>query len=263
MGVLHEAIVQCHATCRDIRARRLPTLSCMRGACANMERGRITSRKLVLATALALVVGGLALRARADTAAYDLVIQRSPLDAGEVTPNTGAHRISANSTVTLTASAEPGYRFAYWLGDVSDPAAERTTVVVDQAKIVIAVFHPEPDRHLEEQLRPAGAGGGETLAMSATDVSAPRWSPAGGAAKGDTKVNPTIAPVVVPEPATIAMVALGMIALSRRRKPPAAASQIRRSRTSGPADHAARGRWGWIAHTTSPSHSSTRRTWPS
>jgi len=182
-----------------------------------MKHGGIMRRRLALATALTLAVGGLTLRARADTAAYDLLIQRSPLEAGDVTPNTGAHRISANSTVTLTASPEPGYRFAYWLGDVSDPAAECTTVVVDEPKIVIAVFHSETEKRIEEQLRLGGAGGGsDTLALTATDLSSPGWSP-GGAAKGDTKVIPTIVPVHTPEPASIALLALGAVALRRRR----------------------------------------------
>ncbi len=175
----------------------------------------MTSPRFILATALTIAVGGLALRARADTAMYDLVIQRSPLEAGEVTPNTGAHQISANSTVTLTASAQPGYRFVYWLGDVSDPAAERTTVVVDQPKIVIAVFHPETKKRIEEQIGPGG--GGDMLAMSAIDLGAPGWSPGGGAAKGDTKIIPIIVPVVVPEPATIALLAMGVMVLRRRR----------------------------------------------
>ncbi len=183
-----------------------------------MKRGGIMRRRLSLAAALTIAVGGLTLRACADTAAYDLLIQRSPLEAGDVTPNTGAHRISANSTVTLTASPQPGYRFAYWLGDVSDPAAECTTVVVDEPKIVIAVFHSETEKRIEEQLRLGGAGGGsDTLALTATDFTGSGWSP-GGAAKGDTKVIPTIVPVHTPEPATIALLALGAIAIRRRRR---------------------------------------------
>lgn len=174
-------------------------------------------RRWLFATALTIAVGGLTLSARARPAAYDLVIQRSPVEAGDVTPATGAHRISADATVTLTANAQPGYRFAYWLGDVSDPAAESTTVVVDQAKIVIAVFHPERHKRIEEQVGAGGgAGGSDMLAITATDLSAPGWSPAGGAAKGDTRIIPVFVPVVIPEPTTIALLGLGAILLRRR-----------------------------------------------
>jgi len=183
-----------------------------------MKNGVIICRSLALAAALTLVVGGLTRQARADTEAYDLLIQRSPLEAGDVTPNTGAHRVSANSTVTLTANPQPGYRFAYWLGDVSDPTAERTTVLVNEAKIVIAVFHSETEKRIEEQVRLGGPGGGsDALAITATDLSSPGWSP-GGAAKGDTKTIPTIVPVHTPEPATIALLALGAVAVLRRRR---------------------------------------------
>lgn len=184
-----------------------------------MKRGHIGCCSIALATALTIVVGGLARHACAETPEYDLFIQRSPVEAGEVTPNTGSHRIYANSSVTLTAAPQPGYRFAYWLGDVSDPSAERTTIVVNEPKIVIAVFHIEPAKRLEDQIAPTGAGGGfDMLAGTATDLSTPGWSPAGGAAKGDTKIIPTIIPVVIPEPATITLLSLGLVTLCRRRR---------------------------------------------
>jgi len=217
-GVFHERTVERRDACRDMAPRGPRGSSSMRGGCADMKCGGMMYGRLALAAALTIVVGGLSLQARAETAAYDLVIQRSPLDAGDVTPSTGAHRISANSTVTLTANPQPGYRFAYWLGDVSDPAAERTTITVDESKIVVAVFHCETQKRIEEQVRPAGAGGGlDVLAMTATDLSAPGWSPAGGAAKGDTKIMPTIVPVHTPEPATVALLAFGALVVRRRR----------------------------------------------
>jgi hypothetical protein len=185
---------------------------------SHADLGRITFPTLVLTAALTILLAGPTDRARADAQAYDLVIQRSPVEAGDVTPSTGAHRFSANSNVTLTANAQRGYRFAYWLGDVSDPAAQRTTILVDQPKIVIAVFHPETVRPVEDQLRPGGGGGGfDMLAPTATDLSAPGWSPASGVARRDTTIVPAIVPVVVPEPVTIALLALGTVALRRRQ----------------------------------------------
>ncbi len=183
-----------------------------------MKYGTITRRTFTLAVALAITLGNLALQVCAATEAYDLLIQRSPLEAGDVTPNTGAHRVSANSTVTLTASPQPGYRFAYWLGDVADPAAECTTVVVNEPKIVIAVFHSQTSKRTEDQVRLGGpAGGSDALTPTAVDLSTPALTPA-GATQHDTKVIPTIQPVHTPEPATIALLALGIVALRSRRR---------------------------------------------
>lgn len=179
-----------------------------------MNAGQIAFRRLALTTTLTIAVCGLALPARAETPAYDLVIQRSPPKAGDVTPTIGAHRVSANSSVVLTANAQPGYRFAYWLGDVSDPGAERTTIVVDQPKIVIAVFHPETPERLEDQIRATGAGGApDMLTATATDLTTPGWSPPAGTANAGTKIVPVIAPVVIPEPASFVVFALGMLAI--------------------------------------------------
>ena len=184
---------------------------------------RYGSRR-ILSLTVATIAVALAAAARADTGAYDLLIQRSPVQAGDVSPNTGSHRISANASVTLTAAAQPGYRFAYWLGDVSDPSSERTTILVNEPKIVIAVFHPDRTKRAEEQIRPSGGGGGsDMLGPTAVDLQIPGWSPAGGAAKGDTKTVPTVIPVVIPEPATAALLILGLVALRtgrRSRTPP-------------------------------------------
>lgn len=176
-----------------------------------------TFRPLVLTTALIVLFGAPTYRVRADAQAYDLVIQRSPADAGEVTPNTGAHRISANSNVTLTANAQPGYRFAYWLGDVSDPGAERTSIVVDGPKIVVAVFHPEIAKRVQDQ-HGSGGGGFDMLAATATDLTTPGLGPTGGAPIANTKAVPIVVPVVIAEPATIALLALGTLIRRPQRR---------------------------------------------
>ena len=218
LGVVHERTIRRRRSRRDILPRRAPGPSPNARACVEVKRGPTKCHLGRIATALLVVVAGLALKAGAEPPAYDLVIQRSPLQAGDVTPNTGAHRISANATVTLTANPEPGYRFAYWLGDVSDPASERTTVLVDQPKIVIAVFQPETQKRIEDQLRAGGGGGFDMLAPTPTDLGAPGSSPAGGAAKGDTKIVPIMVPVVIPEPTTVALLGLGAAVLSRRHR---------------------------------------------
>jgi hypothetical protein len=186
-----------------------------------MNASQIAFRRLALTTTLTIAVCGLALPARAETLAYDLVIQRSPPEAGDVTPTIGPHRVLANSSVTLTANPQPGYRFAYWLGDVSDPGAERTTILVDQPKIVIAVFHPETPERLEDQIRATGAGGApDMLTATATDLSTPGWSPPAGASNGGTTILRILAPVVIPEPHSFVLFVLAMLALPLRPRYP-------------------------------------------
>ena len=183
-----------------------------------MTPGRTWRRVLALAMTLTVAAVGLSRPACAQTPAYDLLIQRSPVEAGEVTPETGAHRVSANSSVALTASPQPGYRFAYWLGDVSDPTAERTTILVNEPKLVIAVFHPDTAKRVEDQLpRNGGGGGSDIMSITATDLYAPGMAPPAGPRKRDTHATPIIIPVFVPEPATIILLSLGTMALRRRR----------------------------------------------
>ena len=74
---------------------------------------------------------------------YALIIQQSPADAGRVTPNVGVHRPQMNEIVTIQAIPKPGYRFIYWMGDVLNPTANRTTVSIDAPKLIIAVFERE------------------------------------------------------------------------------------------------------------------------
>jgi hypothetical protein len=156
--------------------------------------------------------------AHAEDPAYELFIERSPADAGQVIPNTGTHRFSPNSTVTLTANPQPGYRFAYWLGDVSDPRAQRTTIVLTEPKVVVAVFSRDPRKRVDDQISLGSGGGSGATVATATDLSAPGWSPSGGArADGTSRTLPILVPVIVtPEPTTIALLGLGVIVLRRR-----------------------------------------------
>ncbi len=181
-----------------------------------MTRGHIFRRSFALATVTAIVVAALGSRANAQICQYDLFIQGSPADAGTLTPVIGSHRVSANSTIPLTANALPGYQFAYWLGDVSDPSAERTIILVNEPKVVIAVFHRDATNRVHDQIGSAGAGGGgDMLALAATDLRAPAWTPGGGA-RTDTRVVAVVVPVVIPEPPTFILLALGLCALRRR-----------------------------------------------
>ena len=71
---------------------------------------------------------------------YSVLMQESPVGAGEIKPGIGVQAFKANQTVTLTTAPKNGYHFVCWLGDVRDPSANRTSMVVDGPKIIIAVF---------------------------------------------------------------------------------------------------------------------------
>jgi len=171
---------------------------------------------------LAALLAGLAGRACGQTSAYELLIEESPSKAGTVLPNSGTHRFGANTTVRLSADPQPGYQFAYWLGDVSDPKAPRTTVKVNESKVIVAVFRPAETKRPEEEVKTSGGGGGGlgsgALLVNPADLSAPGWSPSGGGGGGIKKVVVPVPVIVTPEPSTIALLGLGALALRRRRR---------------------------------------------
>ena len=89
-----------------------------------------------------LVLSGLVtpLNAAESTDSYTLLVQQSPPDAGSVSPGGGVHKVQIGETVSLSAIPKPGYRFLYWLGDVSVAGTSDTTVQLDSPKMVVAVF---------------------------------------------------------------------------------------------------------------------------
>ena len=73
-----------------------------------------------------------------ETQKYTLTTSVSPQGAGTVTPSTGAY--SAETVVTLTATANLGYTFSSWGGDISG-SDNPTTVTMNSNKNVIAYFN--------------------------------------------------------------------------------------------------------------------------
>lgn len=167
---------------------------------------------LVVAAVLAL---GLAARGSGQTRAYELCIEQSPAQGGRLTPDSGTHQFSPDTVVVVYAEPQPGFQFAYWLGDVADPKSQRTTVQLSSPKVVVAVFQPAPRDYPKDVLGGGGSGHGGGAMATVVDLSTPGWSPSGGS-KSKSAVVPAPVPVPVPEPATIALLGLGALALRRK-----------------------------------------------
>jgi len=186
---------------------------------------------LLLGWLAALMVVSVGSPACAQASGYELCVEHSPAQAGRVTPGTGTHHFSPNAVVTLSAEPQPGYEFAYWIGDVDQPKSPSTTVRVDTSKIVVAVFKPT----LIDQTDPkitlgGGGGGGGALVPTKVDMSGPAFSISGGGG-GGRKVAVPVPVIVTPEPATILLLGSGALVLRRRRRPAPHGARERRGRS--------------------------------
>ncbi len=168
----------------------------------------------------AVVVLSLAVCGHGQASGYELCIEQSPAQAGKLSPDSGTHRYSADAVVVLSAEPQPGYQFAYWLGDVADPKSQRTTVQVNSSKVVVAVFQPAKEDYRTEVLIGGGGGGGGGGGAIPTriDLSTPGGPIAGGGARSKPAVVTVPVPVPVPEPATILLLGAGVLALRRKRR---------------------------------------------
>ena len=184
-----------------------------------MMRNAIQFVTVVVALLPAVTVVRAADAEQAERPAYELCIEHSPVKAGTVTPKVGTHRFNANSVVTLSADPQPGYQFAYWIGDVSDPKSRQTTVRVDAAKIVVAVFRSVEDDGLERKLSLGSGGGGPSRPTpSFVDLQSPGFSVSGGGGTRPGAVPVAVPVVPTPEPTTIMLLGLGALALRRGRR---------------------------------------------
>jgi len=159
-----------------------------------------------------------------------LLLQQAPVQGGTITPDVGVHHFDLNTDVTLTAVPRPGYQFIYWLGDVSDPTANRTVVYLDAPKIVVAIFERAEYKFLDVQERAQSApGGGGFAGAGAADYVRQGFGGGGGRrpqswpGPPDQEPEPEPEtddfPVPTPEPATVCLLGLGgLILLPRRRR---------------------------------------------
>jgi hypothetical protein len=153
----------------------------------------------------------------------ELMLEQSPSNAGRVTPGTGIHRFIPNTRIEITAIPQKGFQFAYWLGDVADPTASTTMVLLNDSKAIIAVYEPmAPIPGDDEKIRRNGGGtggGGSGLRPSYADFFAmPFSAPGGGVSGGQSVTYQVIASEPVPEPTTICLLGLGSLAFFKRRK---------------------------------------------
>ena len=150
-----------------------------------------------------------------------LMLELSPSNGGRVNLAPGVHTFDRDSEVSLAAVPNPGYRFVYWLGDVTDAAANSTVVFLDTPKIVIAVFERSEYAFVDasEGMQPSIGGGGlspsvaESYPHDVTPREDKREYP-------PPPLEPDF-PVPTPEPTTIVLLGAGSLMLAeyrRRRK---------------------------------------------
>lgn len=155
-----------------------------------------------------------------------LLLQQTPNKGGTTTPTAGVYHFDLNSEVTLTAVPKPGYKFTYWMGDVSDQAATSTVVYLDKPKIIVAIFEQtEYSVQSEQDTLSAGGGGGGGGSLIATSPyigSTGSMSSTTSSKKMTTVtvVSPTFpqGTYVIPEPATGILLTLGSVFVFARRR---------------------------------------------
>ena len=155
-----------------------------------------------------------------------LLLQQTPPQGGTVTPDVGVHHFNLNTDVSLTAVPRPGYQFIYWLGDVSDPTANKTFVYLDAPKIVVAIFERAEYKFLDVQEKVQSSPGGGAR-PSAADYTRQEFSGGSGSRRverprfpspPDQEPEPDDFPVPIPEPATVCLLGLGGLILLRRKR---------------------------------------------
>jgi len=149
---------------------------------------------------------------------YDVYMQESPPGSGVITPGVGVHTYNGNENITLVTAPKVGYRFVGWLGDVRDPSANRTSLIVDGPKIVIAVF--ERDEYAFEEKGPQISVGPEALFPNSVSYThdGGSWSPPYHYHDhhNDEPENDPV-PVPTPEPTTMAFLGIGLWLVNKRK----------------------------------------------
>ncbi|MHC4122240.1 MAG: InlB B-repeat-containing protein [Planctomycetota bacterium] len=193
-----------------------------------MKFGRLKNgkTKLIILIAMAIVMSLIQTAfCRSD---LSVMIQKTPVNGGMVTPTVGIHNFGEAQEVILTAVPKPGYRFVYWIGDVVDPTSNRTVATIESPQIIIAVFERDefefaaesehqqdwmahPGLYFHSPYYPSGGGGGAGGRRNGGG--------GGGGGNGIEELEEDEFPVPIPEPATIIFTGLGsLIAIIRQKQ---------------------------------------------
>ncbi len=95
-------------------------------------------------------------RANFERVQFTLTIQDT--EGGSTTPQAGSYTYYSGDVVSISASPDNGYFFTNWTGDVADPNALSTTVIMDEDKIVAANFGMDTTFPLTISISPSGGG---------------------------------------------------------------------------------------------------------
>ena len=95
-------------------------------------------------------------RANFERVQYTLTIQDT--EGGSTSPAAGSYTYYSGDVVSISATADAGYNFVNWSGDVSDPNAASTTVVMDDDKTISANFASDTTYPLTITASPSAGG---------------------------------------------------------------------------------------------------------
>ena len=151
--------------------------------------------------------------------AVHLFVQQSPWRGGTVIPGEGMHAFTPNAQVTVSAVAKPGYEFSCWLGDVANPTSQETRVLLNEPKIVVAVFRRVEENLLIKAGSRGGGGGAGGTSLFAVPPSVWSGGQASASAPGSRRPSFDAEAAPVPEPATLAILGAGSLFLLRPRRP--------------------------------------------
>jgi hypothetical protein len=71
---------------------------------------------------------------------YRTLTVEAPEGTGKLKPAPGVYKIIEGKTVSVSAEAAVGWQFGSWMGDVANPSAEATTLIMDSDKTIKASF---------------------------------------------------------------------------------------------------------------------------